>query len=137
MPSYPSFARFSSAQIPEQTGTEFVRLPDGSLVMTGNRPAPSIGMLDRLRAAASRFIPSGLRGGGEPAVPWWIAQPAPQQEAASAAPAPIVISTNKVDPWAAVEREAAHEQAIADQLGDFSRRVMASPQLIEGKWFSR
>ena len=82
MPNYPSFRRFADAQVPGEASPEFVRLPDGSLVMTGKRPV-QIGTMDKLRGMASRIIPSNLFSREEPAVPWWIAQPA---QAGSAAP---------------------------------------------------
>ena len=134
MPALPSSARY--AMISPQSGTDFVRLPDGSLIMTGNRQVQQPGMLDRLRAAASSIIPAGIfKRTAEPSVPWWIAQP---QAAAQAAPAPAPTNAPSApgqQAWDAIAREAAHEEAIKNQLGDLSTRVMNSPQLIEGKWF--
>jgi hypothetical protein len=138
MPDYPSFARFADYNAPAQP-TDFVRMPDGSLVMTGRSQVQAPSVLDRLKAAASSVIPAGLMRRSEPAVPWWIAQP---QAAQAGGPAPLPMPTNAPvakgqSDWDAIAREAAHEQALAAQLGDFSTRVMNSPQLIEGKWFSK
>lgn len=135
MPNYPTFARFADYQ-PSQS-TEFVRMPDGSLVMTGQRQVQTPGMFDRLKAAASSIIPAGLfQRNAEPAVPWWIAQPAATEAVTQAvAPAPVM-QGGKVDPWEAIAKESAHEQGLANELSGFSKAVMASPQLIEGRWIT-
>jgi len=134
---YQSFARFADYRPPAQAA-DFVRMPDGSLVMTGNRQVQQPGMLDRLRAAASSIIPVGLfNKSAEPAAPWWIAQPqASSQGASSPVPAPTnAPSARGQQEWDAIAREAAHEEAIANQLGDVSKSILASPQLIEGRWW--
>jgi len=121
-----------------QSGTDFVRLPDGSLIMTGNRQVQQPGMLDRLRAAASSIIPAGMfKRTAEPSVPWWIAQPQAAAQGAAPVPAPTnAPSARGQEDWNAIAREAAHEEAIASQLGDVSKRILASPELIEGRWFA-
>lgn len=135
MPALPSSARY--AMLAPQSGTDFVRLPDGSLIMTGNKPVQQPGMLDRLRAAASSIIPAGMfKRTAEPSVPWWIAQPQSAVQGAAQAPAPTnAPSAPGQQAWDAIAKEAAHEEAIASQLGDVSKRILASPQLVEGKWF--
>jgi hypothetical protein len=115
---------------------DFVRMPDGSLVLTGNRPVvmPTTRM-DRAKAAVSgilsRFRPQ------PPAPPkWWIPQPLPPSASpVTAAPAPQGPAL-KVNPFAEVEAESARQEALAAELGPFATKVMNSPQLIEGKWFS-
>lgn len=131
---YGTFSRFADYAPPPQS-SDFVRLPDGSLVMTGNRQVQQPGMLDRLRAAASQIIPAGMFArAAEPAPPWWIQQPQPVSVAATV-PTNAPSKPGQGD-WDAIARESAHEQAIAATLGDFSNRVMNSPELIEGHWFS-
>ena len=134
MPALPSSARY--AMLGAQSGTDFVRLPDGSLIMTGNRQVQQPGMLDRLRAAASSIIPAGIfKRTAEPSVPWWIAQPQVAAQGAAPAPAPTnAPSAPGQQAWDAIAKEAAHEEAIKNQLGDFSQKVLNSPQLIEGRW---
>ena len=111
---------------------DMVRLPDGSLIMMGRpKPATPPGVLDRLKAGLARILPQ--RFDPKPA-PWWIAQP--QGAAPAPPPIPANVVAGKLNPFAEVEAESARQEAIAGELGDFSRRVMASPQLIQGKWFS-
>jgi len=130
------FADLKDSDFPAQPAPQFTRMPDGSLVMVGNRqPMQRPGMLDRLRAAASQFIPAGLTSrAAEPSVPWWIAQPQ-SAPVAAAPPTAAAPSAPGQQDWDAISREAAHEEALAAQLGDVSKRILASPQLVEGKWF--
>lgn len=132
MDNYPTFARFANLrddQMPAET--QVLRMPDGSLIMRG-APAPRASMLDRLKGAASQFISMGNRS-QTPEVPWWIAGPTQEVKQATA---PVPVQGGKVDPWAAIEKEAAHEEAVRSQLGDFSKKVLASPQLMEGRWIT-
>lgn len=125
MPSSARYALLGAG--PESTG--MVRLPDGSIIMTGHRaPVQQPGLLDRLKALLpQRFDPQPP--------PWWIpqAQPAPSQ---AAPPIPAPIMAGRVNPWGEIAAQTAKQEEAASQLGELSRKVMNSPQLIEGKWFS-
>jgi hypothetical protein len=137
---------------------EMIRLPDGSLVMrrtptanvdyyTGARFADLDPATGRLMASSpvmarqpsfGQFLKEKLAGllpqrfEAKPA-PWWIAQP---QQAAPAAmpPVPQNIQQGRIDPFKEIEQETNKEEALAKELGDFSTRVMNSPQIIEGDW---
>lgn len=132
---------------------EMIRLPDGSLVMRQvpmanvnygtmarfadlDRPPvarpqqPGFGQFLREKLASvlpNRFEP-------KPA-PWWI-----PQEGAAAAPAmppvPQNVQRGRIDPFKEIEAEVNREENIAKELGAFSKAVMDSPELIEGKWLS-
>lgn len=116
---------------------DFVRMPDGSLILTGNRPVVVPTKLDRAKAAVSNFI-SRFRPAPPSPPAWWIPQPVPASST-SPAPGPIVPTAApgaRVNPFAEVEAESARQQMLAAELGPFAAKVMNSPQLIEGKWLS-
>jgi hypothetical protein len=117
---------------------DFVQLPDRSLILRGDKPAPKSTM-DNLKSAIAGFI-DAMRPGPKPP-PWWIEQqvqktqarpPAvPTQGTAPASNAPALPAYNE---WSAIEGEAANRERIKSQLGDFPQRMMASP-LVEGRLF--
>lgn len=119
-----------------QPDSGFTRLPDGSLIMRGQRPVEAKpGVLAGLRSfIASKLNPS------PPVDRYWIppeSAPAP----VAAAPAPAVTGPGTPlpaynDPWGEIEEEAMKEQRIKEQLGDVSRNILGNERLIQGKWFS-
>lgn len=115
---------------------DFIRMPDGSLILTGNRPVTIPTKLDRAKAAVSNFF-SRFRPAPPDAPAWWIPQPVPPSSESSAPGIPATTALGaRVNPFAEVEAESARQQMLAAELGPFATKVMASPQLIEGKWFS-
>lgn len=120
-----------------QPASEFTRLPDGSLVMRGQKPVEAKpGVLAGLRS----FIASKLN----PAPPvdrYWI--PPEQTPAApvAAAPAPVVAGPGMPlpaynDPWGEIEAKAAEQERVAKELGAVSKNILGNERLIQGKWFS-
>lgn len=113
---------------------DFVRLPDGSLILTGNRPVVVPTKLDRAKAAVSNFI-SRFRPAPPTPPAWWIPQPVPASSPpATGVPVATAAPGARVNPFAEVEAESARQAMLAAELGPFATRVMNSPQLIEGKW---
>lgn len=138
---------------------EMIRLPNGSLIMRQVPKAnvdystmarfadldPRTGQLMASAPAMERkptfgqFLREKLAGvlpnrfESKPA-PWWI----PQGGAArpEMPPLPQNVQQGRIDPFKEIEAEVNREENIARELGEFSRKVMASPELIEGKWFS-
>lgn len=117
----------------------FTRLPDGSLVMRGQKPVEAKpGVLAGLRS----FIASKLNP-APPVDKYWIPPDAPvaQVAAAPVTPVPAVSGPGTPlpaynDPWGEIEQVANREQALADQLGGVSKNILNNERLIQGKWFS-
>lgn len=118
-----------------QPASGFTRLPDGSLIMRGQKPVEAKpGVLAGLRS----FIASKLN----PAPPvdhYWI--PPEQTPAApiAVAPAPVVAGPGMPlpaynDPWGEIEAKATEQERVKKELEGVSKAVMNSPALIEGKW---
>lgn len=120
-----------------QPASGFTRLPDGSLIMRGQKPVEAKpGVLAGLRS----FIASKLN----PAPPvdrYWIPpEPAPAAPVA-AAPAHAIAGPGTPlpaynDPWGEIEEETMKEQRIKEQLGGVSRNILGNERLIQGKWLS-
>lgn len=115
----------------EDSQPGMVKLPDGSLIMTGQKPVQAKpGMLAGLRDYfAAKLNPQPTQD------QYWIAQPAPvatapvQAGVAPGAPLPPYSA------WGEIEDMVVKEKAIADQLGPVSKKIMDSKELIEGRWF--
>ena len=107
-----------------QPRSEFVRTPEGGLILTGKPlPAQSPGFF----AGLSRFIPERFRRTEPAPAPYWIPQPV----AATPAPAPVVVPTLPgYSDWGEIERETEREARIVRELGDFSKRVLADERLV-------
>ena len=114
---------------------EFIRLPDGSLILRGQPPKPK-SKLESLKAAIAGFI-DAMRPAPK-VQPYWIPQdkapvlvtaPVPVQ---SSAPAPAGLPA--YNPWSEIEGKASDRQRIVRELGDFPKRMMESP-LVEGRLF--
>jgi len=110
---------------------DFVKMPDGSLIMVG-KPAPKQSAWERFKATV-RAIPD--RFSPKPA-PWWIEQPrqaAPVVQAREAVPVMqqtaqqlTAAPTVAVNDFEEAEKEAAKRAAIVQQFGDVPRRILAS-----------
>jgi hypothetical protein len=119
---------------------DFTRTADGSLIM--RRPQPIESKPGFLAGLLQRFMPQ------KPVDRYWIppeAAPAPATNAPVVAPpasVPVALGAlpayngSQAAQWAEIENEVAKEKAIADQLGGVSKKILASPQLIEGKWIN-
>ena len=105
--------------------SDFVRLPDGSLILTGDKVPPSL--WDRIKAGASAILPE--RFNPKPA-PWWI--PAPQTVQARPAPPPVAASrpVPSAKEWGEAESETLHRQRINEAMGTFPGRVLASKYFV-------
>lgn len=102
---------------------EFTRLPDGSLILRGT-PAPA--KPSGLKAALMGFM-DAMRGAPKPEQ-WWIEKP----KVASAAPAPSAPALPAYNAWGDIEKEMAERDRITSGLGEFPKRMLASP-LAEGR----
>lgn len=113
---------------------DFVKMPDGSLIMVGT-PKPQPSAWERFKAAV-KSIPD--RFSPKPA-PWWIAQPQAVQALEPVVKVPVMQQTAQqltaapavpVNDFDEAEKEAAKRQAIVQQLGTLPRNVMASKFFI-------
>ena len=106
---------------------EFTRTPEGALILRG-QPAPPKTASSSLTAALKGFM-DAMRG-----VPkseqWWIEKPRQASVPVSVA-APALPSYNQ---WNEIDKAAAERARIKSQLGEFPKRMMASP-LVEGRLF--
>lgn len=111
---------------------DFIRLPDGSLVMHG-APKPPASESYGFKAALRGFM-DAMRGVPRPAP---APEPAPAPAAApAAAPAPASASNAPALPpynaWGEIDAAVADRDRIKQGLGEFPQRMMASP-LVEGR----
>lgn len=120
----------------EDSQPGMVKLPDGSLIMTGQKPVHAKpGMLAGLRD----YFAAKLRPRPAQEQPYWIPQPAPvapvvaPAPAQPASPAPGGALPN-YNEWSAIEDEVAKEQRIKDAMGALPQNVMSNRFLIEGKF---
>lgn len=115
---------------------DFIRLPDGSLVMHG-APKPPASSGGGLKAALAGFM-DAMRGAPKPEQ-WWIEKPKTVQARApvavpSAAPASNAPALPAYNQWNEINAAAAGRERIKQGLGDFPKRMMAS-SLVEGRLF--
>jgi len=111
---------------------DFVKMPDGSMIMVG-APKAQPSAWERFKTAV-KSIPD--RFSPKPA-PWWIEQPRamPVQAREPMVNVPVMQQTAQqltaapavaVDDFEEAEREAAKRAAIVQQLGSVPRNVLAS-----------
>ena len=115
---------------------DFIRLPNGSLILTRDTP-PEQSKWQKIKGAMSRLASLALPRRPEPA-PYWIPQqvvPMPEPVAPSSEPAsaPSLPAYNS-NPWSEIEDKAKDRERIVKELGDFPKRMMESP-LVEGRLF--
>lgn len=115
----------------EDSQPGMVKLPDGSLIMTGQKPVEAKpGMLAGLRSYFAAKLKSQTAQDQ-----YWIAQPTPVITAPTQATATPGTPLPPYSAWGEIEDMVAKEKAIADQLGPVSKKIMDSKELIEGRWF--
>lgn len=116
----------------EDSQPGMVKLPDGSLIMTGQKPVHAKpGMLAGLRSYfAAKLNPQ------PPVDKYWIPQPAPLPASSPSQPAPLAPGEPlpSYSAWGEIEDAVLREQRIKDELGGVSKAILNSPQIIEGKW---
>jgi len=111
---------------------DFVKMPDGSLIMVGT-PKAQPSAWERFKATV-KAIPDRFRP--KPA-PWWIAQPQAPVVQAREVQVPVMQQTAQqllapppgaapVNDFEEAEKEANKRAAIVKQLGDVPRNVLAS-----------
>ncbi len=112
---------------------EFQRLPDGSLILRGQKPAPPT-RWQSIRAAVASFLDSLRPKSAQPTLVWL---PDYQGSAATAEPVAQVPPSSPgalpaYNEWAAIEGKIAERERIKRELGSFPQQMMQSP-LVEGK----
>lgn len=113
---------------------DFVRLPDGSLILTRDRPEAEPSQWEKIKAALSRLASAALPQRTQVA-PFWIPQqvvPLPTAAAPVAVPESVQPSLPSYNDWKDVEKEVEARKKVVEGLGEFPQRMMASP-LVEGK----
>lgn len=89
-----------------------------------SRPGFLAGLLQRLMPRKAQEQPYWL-----PSPETVQARPSPVQQVATA-PAALP----DYSPWAEIEEQVARERAIAEQIGPVSKRILESPEIVEGRW---
>ena len=83
--------------------------------------------IKRQAAALLSLIPRLYHRPQESTDAWWIGQP--QVPVAAPVATVPVQSTNEPNDWGDIQKEVSQREAITDQLGDFSKRVLSN------RWF--
>lgn len=83
--------------------------------------------LQRQAAALLSLLPQTYLHAREPVDNWWIPQ---QQQTPMASQTAVAPQPNE---WGDVAKEADHREAITNQLGDFSKRVLANRWFMGGE----